>query len=1069
MINAPFAAPLKVTVRDSGNNPVSGVAVTFTAPASGASATFAGGVKTVVTDVSGVATSPAVTANGTVGSYSVTASVSGVQTSATFTLTNTAGQAASITATGGSGQSASVGTPFGFRLTATVKDAGGNPVNGATVTFNAPSSGPSGSFSGGATTAITNAAGVATSAQFTANSTAGSYNVTASVAGVQTAATFALTNRAGAAASITATGGSGQSAAINQPFANTLSATVKDAAGNPVSGVTVTFTPPATGARGTFAGGANTAVTNASGVATSAVFTANSTAGAYTVTALATGVQTPAAFTLTNTPGPPSSIQVTGGSGQTAMAGTAFGNPLSVSVRDAGSNPINGVTVTFTAPASGASGTFAGGVNTAVTNASGTASRVLTANSVAGSYNVVASVAGLQPKATFSLTNISAGPPLALTGATVGKNLQAQVILTLPAPAPPPLGQKLKIRSLDPSKVLLAGRTADPGVAEIEIVVGQGLTSVTGIYVHALADTGTVQIEAYATGFTSALANVTLTPSAFVLAGPNGMGGTFSLSQGNNTQLTVSGARLNASFAFAEIQQLRGGALATVSISNSAPTQGSVSPASVTIVGGNTSAAATFTANPSATGVATLTAVPPTGYSEPTQGANAVTANFIPSGIVVQNVIVGQNLQATATIGLNSPVPGSCPGPSCSLLPVTISSHDTSKLRFATSPGAVGTGSITLNLEPGRTGSAPFYIQGLESTGSVQYTVTASGYGAAVGTVTLARSGFVISGPVALGADFFTTLGAENSDLTIQSARLDANGNFAAQQAVRGGLSPTVNVSSSNPSVGRITTSPVTIAAGTGFVVTQFDPASQGTTTLSVSTPAGFSTPSQYVSVTATVRTPNLSVSNAEVGRALQTVGTVFLGETAPDGGVVVTLTSNSGSLLLSNAETTAGTPSITVTVPAGQSSATFVLQALSATGTATYTATAAGYAPKTGVVTFRRSGLVIAGPFGFGFALFANIAAGNQVVTVSTAMLNDNDAFMMTQPLAAGQSLEVALRSSTPGVGTISSPVVIAGGADSVTTVFTPIAPGQTTLSITQPGGYTQPSNFTTLLTNVN
>ena len=68
-----------------------------------------------------------------------------------------------------------------------------------------------------------------------------------------------------------------------------------------MSGVTVTFTAPSSGASGTFAGGANTATTNSSGVATSAVFTANSTAGSYTVSASVGGVSTPASFALTNT------------------------------------------------------------------------------------------------------------------------------------------------------------------------------------------------------------------------------------------------------------------------------------------------------------------------------------------------------------------------------------------------------------------------------------------------------------------------------------------------------------------------------------------------------------------------------------------------------------------------------------------------------------------------------------------------------------------------------------------------------------------------------------------------
>jgi hypothetical protein len=102
--------------------------------------------------------------------------------------------------------------------------------------------------------------------------------------------------------SITATSGTPQSAAVSTAFGAPLVATVKDSGGNPVSGVLVTFTPPATGASATFAGGANTAMTNASGVATSATITANGTAGGpYTVMAAVAGVATAANFTLTNT------------------------------------------------------------------------------------------------------------------------------------------------------------------------------------------------------------------------------------------------------------------------------------------------------------------------------------------------------------------------------------------------------------------------------------------------------------------------------------------------------------------------------------------------------------------------------------------------------------------------------------------------------------------------------------------------------------------------------------------------------------------------------------------------
>ena len=134
-------------------------------------------------------------------------------------------------------------------------------------------------------------------------------------------------------ASISATGGRRQSATVNTTFASALVATVKDSGGNPVSGVTVTFNTPASGASGTFAGGVNTGTTNGSGVATSAVFTANATAGSYTVTASVAGVSTPANFALTNN----------AATGQTTVtmlvplsyvttAGTTSGQPVASSI-----------------------------------------------------------------------------------------------------------------------------------------------------------------------------------------------------------------------------------------------------------------------------------------------------------------------------------------------------------------------------------------------------------------------------------------------------------------------------------------------------------------------------------------------------------------------------------------------------------------------------------------------------------------------------------------------------------------------------------------------------------------
>ncbi|HVN76813.1 MAG TPA: lamin tail domain-containing protein [Thermoanaerobaculaceae bacterium] len=107
---------------------------------------------------------------------------------------------------------------------------------------------------------------------------------------------------AGPAAAITATGGTPQSALQGMPFSSPLQATVTDSLGNPVSGVTVTFTAPASGASGTFPGGLPvvTAVTDAGGVATSPAITANNVLGNFQVTATAPGVSGSAVFLLAN-------------------------------------------------------------------------------------------------------------------------------------------------------------------------------------------------------------------------------------------------------------------------------------------------------------------------------------------------------------------------------------------------------------------------------------------------------------------------------------------------------------------------------------------------------------------------------------------------------------------------------------------------------------------------------------------------------------------------------------------------------------------------------------------------
>jgi len=307
-ISTAYLDSLAVIVRDQYGAPLAGISVTFTAPASGASGTFADNSTNqtiVITNSSGIAIAPMFYANNTSGNYLVSASAFGVSTILNFQLENYEPIATYISIFNGTSQVSKTNTAFTLPLIALVQDQKNRPLQNTTLTFTAPSSGASGIFSSTGTntsTGVTDANGKATASTFTANSLAGSYYVDATVSGVASPAKFQLENQVPSPATVTVSGGSNQSAYINTAFTNTISALVKDQFGSVMQGITVTFTAPVSGASSVFNNtGTNTttSTTNASGIATSSVFIANGINGTYLISAAA-GVSTPAAFQMTN-------------------------------------------------------------------------------------------------------------------------------------------------------------------------------------------------------------------------------------------------------------------------------------------------------------------------------------------------------------------------------------------------------------------------------------------------------------------------------------------------------------------------------------------------------------------------------------------------------------------------------------------------------------------------------------------------------------------------------------------------------------------------------------------------
>ncbi len=432
-VNTNFAERLTAVVRDGNGIGVSGVTVTYAAPAEGASATLS--APTAITDAAGEAFVFA-TANSTAGSYSVTAITPGVATAATFSLTNTVSAFVDI----GFVQQPSNTTAdvvISPPVTVHVSDANGNPVGGASVTV--------GIFVTsrtiqGTITQATDATGIATFADLKVN-TAGTYTLEASTGAAPSVGSTPFTVAPAAPRTVTALAGGGQSAPALAPFAEALRTRVRDEFGNTVPSVAVTFAAPASGPGATF-GGAATVNTGPDGIATSPILTANATAGTYNVTATAAGASS-ATFALTNLPPVPKFITFIQQPPPSTAAGSAMTPAIVVQVRDEFQNLLAGVQVAMLlqGPSRDLFGT-----TTLFTAANGLATfNDLSVRQAGTNYQLDAVAIGSSAEALSNNFTITGGAPAGISVLSGGT--QSATVLTLYAT---PLTVLVKDRFLNP-------------------------------------------------------------------------------------------------------------------------------------------------------------------------------------------------------------------------------------------------------------------------------------------------------------------------------------------------------------------------------------------------------------------------------------------------------------------------------------------------------------------------------------------------------------------------------------------------------------------------------------------
>jgi len=328
-----------VIVRDASGNPAANISVSFGITSGGGQLTGA----SQTTNTQGIATVGSWRLGSSPGTNTLTATVAGLAP-VTFTATATAGAPQTLEKTQGDNQQSQVSRPVPIAPQVRVLDAAGNGVAGVTVNFTIGSG--DGSVVIG--TVVTASNGTASVGAWILGSAAGTQTLIASVAGLAPV-TFSATATGGTATSmqpislVTQTGTVGSGA--NSP----PSVVVRDAQGNPVPGITVTFS--VTAGLGTLNGA--TQVTGLNGVATVGSWTFGAAAGLNTVVASTLGLPN-VTFNATTT-GVPTLVAVFAGNNQAAVQGTALAVPPSVRVTDGGGQGVANLQVTFAVTGGGGS------------------------------------------------------------------------------------------------------------------------------------------------------------------------------------------------------------------------------------------------------------------------------------------------------------------------------------------------------------------------------------------------------------------------------------------------------------------------------------------------------------------------------------------------------------------------------------------------------------------------------------------------------------------------------------------------------------------------------------------
>jgi adhesin/invasin len=1017
LVGTAVATAPQVRVTDIQSNPVPGVAVVFALTQGGGSLTGA----TATTDANGLATLGSWTLGPAVGLNVLTATVAGLTPVQFLALGTSTGGVTSMVLNAGDGQTALANTAVAVAPSVRLADTTGAPVAGVAVPFTVTGGGTLAD-----TTPVSDANGIASVGTWVLGAPGGN-TLSASLPGLPDV-TFSATATVGSPAQLVIVSGSAQADTAGTTLPQPLVVEVRDSAGNPVPGTSVTWStldgsivPPS-------------GTTDAAGQA-QAAWTLSTNRIAQTATASVAGL-TPVVFTATAIFPNPSILLALVGTDRVRVGSSAT------------------LEVTLTAPATG-SGVFVSVVsgNPAVLEVDtttgggafippdGTTGQVVVTGMAGGTVTLTATASGYADGVLSVPVSVQVLSMPGTLNVPFGSTASLPLQISTPAPAG---GVLVTLVSSDATRVALTTPT-------VTIAEGQQTANATvsGVFPGSATVAGTTADYGSAQTVVSATASL------------------------NVVQATLT---INASFGDPVTIELRSGGViipapapgVTVTLTPRNPgCVAAVSP--VTIPAGLVNVTSAISYGGAAPGFPCTSWVVASAPDIQVDSVN-VTVNA-PPGITSGATTVGAGLQENVGATLGATNHGG--------VNVVVRSTNPAVARVAPNSTTPGTDSIVVAVADGAN-AVPYHLQGMEGVAdTVSFVVSAPGFATRVVQHTVVQPQLDISGLLTS----LTTLSPDDP-FTVRVG-VGNGAVLSVLQEIRAGGTPlTATVVSDTAAVARLVTatdtgavvtvqipvlasaSPTSVAAGG---VAQ-EPLAAGVTVIRASI-AGVLTTTTNGIRTVTVTQPGITSGATTVGAGLQENVGATLGATDHGGVTVVVRSTNPAVARVAPNSTTPGTDSIVVAVADGANAVPYHLQGMEGVAdTVSFVVSAPGFATRVVQHTVVQPQLDISG-----LLTSLTTLSPDDPFTVRVGVGNGAVLSVLQEIRAGGTPLTATVTSSVPTVGqlvttaltsgtvTVQIPVLATTSAGTVATggvAHDPLTAGTTTLSASIPGFVTTTTN---------